>query len=373
MTDRKTELAFVISDLGSGGAQRVLVTMANAWAQSGRGIAVVTFSAQDEDFFILDERVKRVCLNKVGVSSGVFGGLSSNIGRVTALRRTLKNMAPQNVMGFIGTTNVLVVIASLGLGMRTLISERNDPTRQSFGRMWDTLRRWVYRYADVVTANSDAALEMLSAYVPKRKLALLPNPLREPDTNSVRTRTGQTILAVGRLYPQKGYDILLEAFAQFQVRHPDWRLLVLGDGPLRIELHQQANRLGLGDHVIWKGVVDDPFPFYQSADIFVMSSRHEGTPNALLEAMSAATPAIVTDAIVGALKYVENDVSGQVVPVNDPDALAQAFARLAGDEAFRKRLGENGKNRVSNNTLDNVLNVWEQVLGWNMHSGRSKS
>ncbi len=361
---RSHDLAVVISDLGSGGAQRVLATMAERWAEQGRRFAVITLAEEESDFFTLPQGGSRHVVGGVGDSGGGWRGVAANIARVRRLRAALREVDAPIALGFIAPTNILLILAALGLGMRVVISERNDPARQSFGRLWDSLRRWLYPLADRVTANSRGALESLAAYVKREKLALIPNPLRGSDSTEQADLPHPVILAVGRLHHQKAYDVLLEGFAAFLGEHGEWHLAIAGEGALREELQRQGEYLGIASRLHWLGRVPDPYPYYRAADLFAMPSRHEGMPNALLEALSCGLPVVVSDGSPGPLEFVEEGASGVVVQVESADALAHAFSRLAADPELRERLGKEGKKRVSELALEQVSTVWDRVLGW---------
>jgi len=358
-----TDIAFVISHLGSGGAQRVLVTLANSWVRKRRKVSVITFAERDQDFFALDPAVKRIVIGDAGTSRSLPGRLIQNIRRIIALRKALQKADAKIIMSFIAATNVLVILAAFGLSSRVIISERNDPARQSFGWIWDSLRRLLYRYADLATANSQGAVETMRAYVPGQKLAVVPSPLVVPSRIILREKTRSTILTVGRLTHQKACDVLLEAFARISSHAPDWRLAIVGDGDLAGTLRTQAHELGISDYVDWHGRVRDPFLYYTAADIFVLVSRYEGIPNALLEAMGCGLPVIVSDASPGPLEYVKHGITGLVVPVDNAPALLIALEWLINNPQLRCQLGEAARARVAECKLPTVLVIWEEVLG----------
>ncbi|RJP27568.1 MAG: glycosyltransferase family 4 protein [Candidatus Omnitrophota bacterium] len=356
------DVAFVISDLGSGGAQRVLTTLANSWARAGRKICIITFSTPENDFFPLEPTIHRIVIDGMSASSNPFSAVFFNLKRIIRIRRAIKKSGAPIVVGFVGSTNVLVIFAAIGLHLRVVISERNDPARQSLGTLWDFLRRHVYRYADVVTANTRGALETLAKFVPSAKLALVPNLLSIPELNQASQKRS-ALLAVGRLSHQKAYDILLAAFAEVSSHFPHWRLEIVGEGELRENLKEMANQLGISQNVIWRGHQSNPFVFYRKTEIFVLASRYEGMPNAMLEAMVCGMPVIVTDASPGPLEYVKHEKTGLVVPVENVQLLSDAMMRLIRDTDLRKRLGQAGKERVAECEIRHGLPVWEHVLG----------
>jgi GalNAc-alpha-(1->4)-GalNAc-alpha-(1->3)-diNAcBac-PP-undecaprenol alpha-1,4-N-acetyl-D-galactosaminyltransferase len=357
----------VIADLGPGGAQRVISTLANAWAARGRKLSVATFSEPADDFFVLVPEINRIVIGGLAPSEGIFHAIGSNLGRIWRLRRTLRRSGANSALAFLGATNILTIMAATGLGIRVVISERNDPSRQSLGRGWNALRHWIYRHANVVTANSRGAVDALEDFVPREKLAFIANPTIDfgdasPGRRDQRELGEPRILHIGRLAHQKGQDILLRAFALVAPHAPHWRLAILGEGDDAEMLGRLAGELEVTDRIDWLGRVNDPKPHYLDAAIFALPSRFEGTPNVLLEAMAAGLPAVVTDASPGPLEYVEDGKTGIVVPADDVTALAEALLHLIRDDGLRERMGQAGRERIGRNNLEAVLKDWEQVL-----------
>ncbi len=357
------EIVLVIGDLGNGGTQRVFATLANLWAAQGRKVCVITQSGPETDFHHLEPRVQRFVFGKLAESNGLFTGLFSNIARIFSLRRALRQANAKVVVAAVPPTAVLAVLAGIGLKTRIVVAERNDPARQSYGRYWDFLRRYLYPRAALVTANSLGALESLRAFVPEERLAHLPNPLVSGNGEASGARRQPILLNVGRLQRAKGQDVLIEAFAMIAAEFPEWRLAIAGRGKLEDSLRALAESKGITERIDWLGETSEIWKHYATASIFVLPSRHEGTPNALLEAMSAGLPAIVTQASPGPLELVEDGVNGLVVPVDDPMALAAALRTLIGDSALRARQGGAGRERIGEFSIDIVSQRWEQVLG----------
>ena len=353
----------MISDMRDrGGAQRVVANLANAWASRGDRVRLITIAGSRQGGFALHPAVEAMPLGEMADSRSVFSSVGNNVARVVALRRAIRGSGASVVVSFVGTTNVLSVLACAGLGLRLVIAERNDPARQSLGRPWDWLRRLTYRYANLVTANSAGALQTLRSFVPSERLAEVPNPLVLPETVEAVPRSAPTLLSVGRLAAQKGYDLLLEAFAASEAARDGWRLAILGEGDLAGALAEQAERLGIASQVEWRGRSDSPFDHYAGADIFVLASRFEGTPNAVLEAMASGLPVIVTEGCGGAVELVACEGGGLVVPRENVPALTAAIDRLAGDEAFRRGLAGKAKEGVKSFDLESCLRRWDELL-----------
>ena len=329
---------------------------------AGRKVTVITLAEAEHDFFHLSAGVRRIAISGIAQSRSVFGGLLANVVRVKRLRKALRDTRAPVAVAFIMPTAVLTLFAALGLNLRVVACERNDPSRQSFGFLWEFLRRLAYPWADVVTANSRGALAALKMYVPSDKLVYVANPLSTLPRGDPAVLKAPTILSVGRLNHQKAHDVLLEAFALFAAQHAEWRLAIMGDGPAAAELRRLASRLGIVDRVDWLGTQFDPYPWLRSARIFALVSRYEGTPNALLEAMSCGLPCIISNASPGPMELVENNVTGLVVPVEDHAALASMLDRLASDETLSSRLGKAGRQRVQVHAPESSLQSWEVAI-----------
>jgi GalNAc-alpha-(1->4)-GalNAc-alpha-(1->3)-diNAcBac-PP-undecaprenol alpha-1,4-N-acetyl-D-galactosaminyltransferase len=284
--------------------------------------------------------------------------------RIARLRRLIELSSAPVIVSFLAKTNCDVVIACHRLNVQLVISERNDPTRQQLQTYYRDLRRLCYGAADVVTANSQGALDAMAGYVAPHKLVLAPNPLMLPKP-SPPMRRGDRLLCVARLVPQKGVDVLLRAMVRI-IEEPvatGWILDILGDGCDRSDLEAQAVELGLEAHVRFHGFVGEPGPFFGRADLFVLASRFEGMPNAMLEAMIQGVPVIVTDGSPGPLEFVKHDRTGWVVPADDDEALARALLHLIGAPETRERLGAAGKACVSRLLIGEARKVWDGLLG----------
>lgn len=364
MENQSSGVCIVISDLCSGGAQKVASLIANQWAEKGITVTVVTMKPPESDFFSLSPKVKRIVIGGVEQSSGLFSAITSNYARLQKIRQAIVASQQKYVISFVTSTNILTILAAIGLRVRVIISERNHPAQQSHGRMWDFLRIRLYRYAAVVTANSHQALDAMKAYVPVQKLAYVPNPIEIP-TIQENIQREKSVLHVGKLIAQKAHDVLLHAWVLVVKDHPDWRLDLVGDGPRMEEMKALCVELGIEDSTHWHGWCSDVERFYQSSSIFVLPSRFEGTPNALMEAMSFGMPCIISDQTGGGLDFVEQDVSGLIVQSDRPQELADSIKRLIEGESLQQKLKTAARERMQQCELDEVLHQWELVIELN--------
>lgn len=281
------------------------------------------------------------------------------------LEQALLIERPQRVLALLSRTSMLSCLALWHQSTHLVVSERNDPTRQTLPSPWPRLQTLLYRRADVVTANTEGVLRALAAMPGLRRLELLPNPLPALAVPAPLAATDPAPLgfvSVGRLVHQKGLDVLLEALGHCSGPAQDWQLVLVGDGPERPALERQAAEAGLADRVQFAGFRSDPGRFLAAASVFVLSSRFEGMPNALLEAMAAGLAVIVTDASPGPLEVVEHRRTGLVVPAQDPRALAAAMQELAADPGLRQRLGQAARDRISALDWPAIEPIWRSVL-----------
>ncbi|ABI45426.1 glycosyltransferase [Synechococcus sp. CC9311] len=284
--------------------------------------------------------------------------------RLLQFRNLVEQEQPRRILALLTRTNIVCCLACWDLPVHVVVSERNDPARQRLGTFWALLRRLCYRRADVVTANTDGVLKALSRIGTWQRLELLPNPLPFGVISSAENGSERDleVLAVARLKIQKGLDLLIRAFASIpEVRRLGWCLTVVGDGPERSSLENLVTKLGI-DGVFFEGFRSDPQTFMQRAAIFALPSRFEGMPNALLEAMAAGLPCVVSDASPGPLEMITDGVNGLVVPHEDWPALAKKLEMLMEDQILRFRLGEAARQKLRSLDWSVVEPHWRSVL-----------
>jgi glycosyltransferase involved in cell wall biosynthesis len=284
--------------------------------------------------------------------------------RFRQLRRQFRRQQPHRVLALLSRTNITCCCAAWDLPIHLVVSERNDPSLQLLPEVWQRLRPLAYRRANVVTANTAGVLSALDAMGAWQRLALLPNPLPGAPAPAADSGTANAtgFITVARLVPQKGLDVLVEALPRLSGAAAAWPVTVVGDGPERDNLQRQAQDLGVSGRLRWLGFRSDPERFLAEAAVFVLPSRFEGMPNALLEAMAAGLAVIVTDASPGPLEVVELGVSGLVIPSDDPVALAAAMQELAADPERCRRMGAAARQRIAALDWPQLEPLWRSIL-----------
>ena len=354
----------IIPALTAGGAERVMSIMANHWAALGQTVTLLSLDdGSQPPFFELHPGVHHRCLGLLADSTTPLDALFNNLQRLRVLRRALREEAPAVVISFLDSTNVLTLLASRGLNLPVIVVEHIDPARYPLKPVWVALRHRVYPLADQVVVLTERARD----YFPRSlhpRCRVLPNPILPAPPSPLPScpRPFYRLLAMGRLVEQKGFDLLLTAFAALRDAFPDWILTILGDGPQRQSLQALAECLGIADRVEWCGIVRQPETWLQDADLFVLSSRYEGFPMALCEAMAAGLPVVAADCPTGPGDIIRDGIDGVLVPVNDPQALAAGLRGLMQAPAERQRLGQAARAITDRYGVNTVMGLWDQLL-----------
>jgi GalNAc-alpha-(1->4)-GalNAc-alpha-(1->3)-diNAcBac-PP-undecaprenol alpha-1,4-N-acetyl-D-galactosaminyltransferase len=366
-------LALIISSLAAGGAERVLSTLANKWQECGHDVTVLTDATTSLDHYPMRSDIKRIALDLQSNSVRLSDKVVRNFVRVKHLRAAIRDLAPDCVIAFGDTVNARALFSCIGRSMRVVVSERVDPRQYRVPLAWRVLRRLLYPFAAAVVVQTESVAQWARRFVPAERVHVIPNPVRPPPPlrscpDALGTR--RTVIAVGRLSREKGVDLLLHAFARAALPLSAWQLVILGDGPERPALEAQIRTLGLQHNVLMPGVVADPERWLQHAELFALSSRFEGFPNALLEAMGCGLAVVAFDCPSGPGEIIRNEQTGLLVPPTDADALTAAIARLAQDPDLRRRLGTAAALDVAQRfNLDRVAALWEAT--WNGVAARS--
>ncbi len=370
-------VSFLLLDaFAMGGTNRTVFTLAGHLART-RDVALISvLQTAPAPFFAVPAGVRLIALDKQGrtplqrllarAPSLLWNDADTAFPSVSLwtdiqLVRTLRALPPGVVIGTRPGLNILLARLRpahlLTVGQQHLALDGHHPAlRAEIAR--------AYRHLDgfaVLGRDDERDLEPLLAGAPTR-LVRIPNAL--PDLGPPRTPDLDTRVAVGlgRLTDQKGFDRLLPAFAQVVAQRPDWVLRIYGDGPEREALESQAVDLGLERHVQLMGASRDVSADLARASLFVLSSRTEGFPMVLLEAMAAGLPVVSFACPHGPDEILTDGEDGLLVPDGDIDALAAAVLRLVDDPAQRAALSRRARQTVARYGLDEIGGRWESFL-----------
>lgn len=355
------KIQFVIGDIGGhGGTERVVCELASVLAESEAEyqIAVLSLFGSDTPYFNLAPAV-----NCIGLSlQPAHGKPRRFINIACALYRHCRDadvviLADSILFAFCGPW-------AWRLPSRFVCWEHFNLTTDhgSWFRAW--ARRAAAWCADavVVLTERDAAAWRRQFRLGKKVRAIC-NPIpRFPESPASMANRGNTILAMGRLTEQKGFDLLLEAWSRLGKAREGWHLRIVGSGRDETKLKRLAEQRQINDSVTFAGLVRHVEQEYRAASVYVMSSRWEGLGMTLLEAQHFGVPCVSTDCPVGPWEILNGTDSGLLVPVEDPQALADAMARLMVDPGLRATMGAAALANASRYQPERIWRLWQQLF-----------
>ena len=356
-------VALLVDDMGGGGAARVAAHLSAAWAAMGRKVTIVTNGdGRTPSPYSLDPRVDHLPLALQSVSSNPLAAAWTNFRRLARMRRAIRSIRPDLIVSFLDTINVKCLLATCGLGIPTVVSERTDPHGRPIGFAWAALRTLTYPWSGGLVVQSRHALSFFPPRV-RAKGVVIPNPvLPVPAVAPGPGRNRLAVVTLGSLRAVKGHDQLIEAFALIADRFPLWDLWIHGEGPARQQLEEQVRALALESRVHLPGNTTEAVARLREADLFVLPSRVEGFPNALAEAMACGLPVVSFDCESGPADLIRPGVDGMLVPPGDIPMLSRAMAWLMGDPEARSRLAARAPEVVQRFSPEKVLRLWEEAM-----------
>lgn len=373
---RAPRVLLFIHSLHGGGAERVAADLSAHWAGMGRDVMVVTQASAEGDVYALHPNVRREVLHTAGEGGGLRG-IWSNVQRVRALRRVVKAFRPDIVLGMMTTASVLSVLACTGLSCRVIATEHTHPPSQTLSGLWQRLRRLAYPRAARVVALTRGTADWIEQHVPGSRLAVIPNPVHwplpraEPILTPVSGDGRKRLLAVGRLHADKGFDLLIQAYALLAESHPGWDLVILGEGNERAALEAQVEQAGLASRISMPGRAGNVGDWYQSADLYVLTSRFEGLSNTLLESMASGLAAVSFDCDTGPREIVREGIDGVLVrPNGDVSALSKAMAAVMENDSGRHRMAQAATDVRDRFSAARVLQKWQELFDGVRAQGR---
>lgn len=279
------------------------------------------------------------------------------------MRVTIDDIKPDVIISFLTGTNIRTMRAAQPLGIPIILSERTAPSRPfpQMRQYIEARKKW-YPGADcLIVQTSEAAAHYDE--IMQGKLQVIPNPVLPPAQQYPQSHDERnSIIAIGRMVHEKGYDRLLAAYKKVFHLHPSWTLEIWGDGPLGETLEKLIGDYHLQDCVKLMGTTNEIGRELAHADIFVMTSRYEGFPNALCEAMASGLPSVVFDCPVGPRAIIKDGVNGLLVENDNIDAFANTLSELMVDSEQRRKLGKHALEVLDDYSLDHVAGLWDTVI-----------
>lgn len=355
------KIDFIISSLGGGGAERVLTLMANKLSEYTKyDIRIITL-LNDYEHYEVSAAVKRLTLkNNKRIPSHT---VRSIINLISYYRK--KSHRPDLIISLLTLNNFMCILVAKFYGIKIMIQEHNSYLRYMANRkrLSYFTRKALYRHADVLTVLTKFDIDYYKKY--KVNVKVLPNPCTfKPIDNNSHTR-GKTIIAVGHLnrWHHKGFDNLIRFITPILKEYPDWNLKIAGSGDEGLEyLTEIVEEHGISNRIIFTGFVNNISELLYESSIFILSSRYEGLPMVLLEAMSQGMACIAYDCKTGPSDIIEHNFNGLLIDDQDSVKMQEGLKQLIEDEKLRERLSNEGLKSLAKYDIDAIVERYEALF-----------
>lgn len=370
-------VALIIAGLGGGGAERVCVNLANAWATRGKHATILTISQNKRPpAYTIDPGVELCDLglprparaDELNHTAPILHLLERarcpqlvpDLTNLAKLRHTILASSPDVVVSFIDRTNIRVLAAMAETRIPVIVCEQTDARRVSLGRLQGA-REELYRHAAAVVAPDPTIARWFTAKGARAQA--IPNPLVPPPSRQQRGSVSERrrLITLSRLSSEKRPEFLVRSFASITPDFPEWDLEIYGDGPQRNMLEHLVEKLA-PNRIHFRGFSNEPYDVLTNADLFVSASWIEGFGNAIWEALACGVPVVAMDAGPAVRRLVRHGIDGVVVTQNTMAALAEALANMMDDEAKREAYASRALEVVERYPFESALAKWEELF-----------
>lgn len=353
------KIHFIISSLKGGGAERVMALLATNFAKR-EGIDVVVITLNKGEEYILDKDLSRVSLSYGKISNHT---LRSFINLSKYYKN--KNNRPDFIISFITLTNLITIPIAKFYSIKIIAAEHNSHLRIMENRkvLSNFTRKILYKMANLVTVLTAFDIPFYRAH--GVKVAVMPNPCTFTPIEIYNKQREKVILAVGNLdrYHHKGFDNLISLISPVLKSNPDWTLKIVGGGQKGLTyLSQIVKENELNNQVIFTGFINNISELMRTSSIFVLSSRYEGLPMVLLEAMSQGMACIAYDCKTGPSDIITNNINGILLEDQNKMEMVKGLNNLISNKKLRFSLGEEGIKSLDRYNIDTITDEYLSIF-----------
>jgi len=356
------KIVFVINCLYGGGAERVLSLVANKLVKRGYEITIITYLS--DSVYELDKSIKHISIftNSDMKRTNIFDKLIRRVLFYIRIINVLKKEKPNVIISFLSGMNIKMIPIAKLLKIKIIVSEHNNYKVKKDLFSW-VVRRWLYRLADAVTVLT---LYDYNNYYKKflHNVVVMPNPVTFKSIDKEIQRDF-TILVAGSLdrWRHKGFDNLLVIFSKIVKKYSKWKLKIAGNGDMGMQyLKNMAKELNIEDNIIFLGFVNNISDEFKKASIFVLTSRYEGFPMVLIEAMSQGCACISYNCISGPSEIINDGIDGIIVENQNQQKMIEAIEKVIEDDKLRNKLSSNAKLNIKRFSMDRIADKWIDLL-----------
>ncbi|MBU2996744.1 glycosyltransferase family 4 protein [Cellulophaga baltica] len=358
----KKKIAFVVGSLTAGGAERVISTLSNELIERYE-VSIIQL-VKEKPFYNLNSKIKIFsCREEKKISSNSIESITNNYYFYKKISSYLKEEKIDIVIGFITSTNILSILASRKAKIPCIISERNNPEIENAPKKkWNFLRNVLYKKANYLVVQTEQIKSFFDKLLEPNNVVILANPLSQEITEkSLQKNTKENIvLNIGRLTEQKAQHLLINAFSN--IDNNDWKLIIAGEGKLRDKYQKMIDDLGMTDKISLIGKTKNVVGLYQKSKIFVMTSKFEGFPNVLIEAMYMGLAPISTNCPTGPSELINSNENGYLIEIDDQKALENKLIKLIQNENLIQDFGSKAHIAAKPFEATKITSEWEILI-----------
>lgn len=353
----KDKIVFVVPCLRSGGAERVMILLANSLVEKGYRI---------EFIFTMDDVVSYELNPQIAISINYRN--RNPLGQIKFIRKYMRQNKDAIYISFFTYQNLYTLIAKTFLPIEVVVSERNDPRKTLYGRRGlEWLRSVLYSGAYKVVFQTEEAKQFFSRRI-QNKSVMIYNPLSPDLPDIFRGEREKRVVAVARLNKQKNLPMMISGIADFLKSYPEMCLEIYGEGDprdpdMKSDLLELASKNGIRDRVRFMGFVQNVTEKICAASIYVNTSNYEGISNSMLEALAMGIPCVCTDCPVGGARmFIKEGINGYLVPVGNDREFSHALYRVESDKYMYKRCYDAAVVLREALSVDVITEQWENVV-----------
>lgn len=349
--NKNTQILFIIDYLDFGGAGKMMKYVANLCADNIDNVSILSLHEKERSKEVSDK------LNFYSLENDLKGGVLWRIAFIWSLRKKIKEINPAIVCTFVSDACFSTRLATLGLDVKVVSAERGDP--YTLGRVWTALVKWAYRKSDYCFFQLEKARDFFGPEVAEKSF-VIPNVfVQDAGVTPFYGERKKTIVSAGRFVAEKRYEVLIEAFAKVHASHPEYSMIIYGEGPFIDRYKQISDSLGISEYISYPGYVRGVAKAVREEGIFVLPSLYEGIPNSLIEALSVGIPCVSTNCTPGGPEFLtKGGTTGVLVPVNNVEAMSNAILSIIESPELAAKLSQKGPSILEELTDEKISRQW---------------
>ena len=356
----QNKIIFITGSMGKGGAERVISILSKHYDKKGWSVSIIML-LHNKIEYRLPSHVNVVNLSEKNGIKRDFIKVIKNT------RNYIAKQKPDVIVAFMAQNILLAHFAIKKMNIPFIVSERIDPAEVKRNIIFKYLLNKIYKTASVVIFQTKRAQSYFNKAI-QGNSCVIGNPI---SISCQKNKTSKhKIVSVGRMTKQKNQKMLISVFKRIHDRHPNYELVIYGEGPLREELHAKIKELNLDNCVSLPGISNNIHEDIADAEIFVLPSNYEGLSNALMEAMLMGLPSISTNC-AGSDEIIDNYKNGLLVPIGDENEMFNAIEKLINDKNLRKIISKNAIKSMERYKEENIAEMWDNIINTILLNGVS--